>query len=469
MLAAHWEIHRAQQRLAALAAEAGVELTIFHGRGGSAGRGGGPTHAAVLSQPPGRGRRPPAPDRAGRDDRVQLRAHRARRAEPRGEARRHAAHRRAGTRRRPLPRARPTRRRWTPSRRAALATYPRPRLGGPGLPARSSAGSRPLDELAHLEIGSRPVSRPEAAGAGELTALRAIPWVFSWTQTRCLLPAWYGAGTAFAAHGLDGTAAWRRSGGMFRDWPFFRSFVAEPRDDAREGVDGDRARLPAARAGSRPTATASGPRSSDEYDRTVAAVLAIVETRRAARPPARDPALDPPAEPVRRPDERDPGRAARGLPRRRRGRPCARCSARSPGSRRRSATPADAQSARRDGDRRPARRVEPREVAPRAPRRAPAPADERPDHRASCRSGRRATPSRRRARSRCRCSSRASRPRQARRAAESRAARRRRAGRSSCRRRSRRGPSARTRPERRRRAAAAGSGRRRRSRARPPA
>ena len=51
-LAANWEIYRAQEGLAALAAERGVELTVFHGRGGSAGRGGGPTHAAILAQPP---------------------------------------------------------------------------------------------------------------------------------------------------------------------------------------------------------------------------------------------------------------------------------------------------------------------------------------------------------------------------------------------------------------------------------
>ena len=52
-LTAQWEIFRAQEELARLAAERGIELTIFHGRGGSAGRGGGPTHAAILAQPPG--------------------------------------------------------------------------------------------------------------------------------------------------------------------------------------------------------------------------------------------------------------------------------------------------------------------------------------------------------------------------------------------------------------------------------
>jgi phosphoenolpyruvate carboxylase len=59
----------------------------------------------------------------------------------------------------------------------------------------------PVDELALLEIGSRPVSRPETAATGELEALRAIPWVFAWTQNSCLIPAWYGCGAAFQPMG----------------------------------------------------------------------------------------------------------------------------------------------------------------------------------------------------------------------------------------------------------------------------
>jgi phosphoenolpyruvate carboxylase len=77
----------------------------------------------------------------------------------------------------------------------------------------------PVDELALLEIGSRPLTRPEDAGSDELTALRAIPWVFAWTQNRCLIPAWYGAGTALAA---APAADLRR---LYRDWPFFRALV----------------------------------------------------------------------------------------------------------------------------------------------------------------------------------------------------------------------------------------------------
>ena len=65
----------------------------------------------------------------------------------------------------------------------------------------------PVDELALLEIGSRPASRPEAAATGELQALRAIPWVFAWTQNRCLLPAWYGCGAALPRLRARGRAA----------------------------------------------------------------------------------------------------------------------------------------------------------------------------------------------------------------------------------------------------------------------
>ena len=82
----------------------------------------------------------------------------------------------------------------------------------------------PVDELALLEIGSRPASRPEAAARGELEALRAIPWVFAWTQNRCLLPAWYGCGSAFQAYGLEGERlAWLRR--LYAEWPFFRALL----------------------------------------------------------------------------------------------------------------------------------------------------------------------------------------------------------------------------------------------------
>ena len=93
----------------------------------------------------------------------------------------------------------------------------------PGFPAFFRAFT-PVRELAALPLGSRPVVRPEAAGSDELSALRAIPWVFAWTQNRCLLPAWYGTGTALHEHGISGSSL-RSLRRLYREWPFFRALL----------------------------------------------------------------------------------------------------------------------------------------------------------------------------------------------------------------------------------------------------
>jgi phosphoenolpyruvate carboxylase len=273
MLAAHWEIHRAQQRLAVLAAATGVELTIFHGRGGSAGRGGGPTYAAVLSQPPGAV--------GGRLRLTEQGETIAFNYGLTGLAERNLEAKVAAT----LLTAAPGLVAPSPPRATdaetmdalaatALTAYRGLVRDDPAFPPFFRRFT-PVDELAQLEIGSRPVSRPEAAGAGELTALRAIPWVFAWTQTRCLLPAWYGAGSAFAVHGLAGRrlATLRR---LYRDWPFFRSFVENLEMTlAKASMQIARGYLRLVPAG--PERERMWATISDEYDRAVAAVLAIVE------------------------------------------------------------------------------------------------------------------------------------------------------------------------------------------------
>src|SRR5205085_3355590 len=75
----------------------------------------------------------------------------------------------------------------------------------------------PVDELALLNIGSRPARRPE--GAEYLDSLRAIPWVFAWTQNRCLLPSWFGCGTAFEEADVDDLRH------LYAEWGFFRTLV----------------------------------------------------------------------------------------------------------------------------------------------------------------------------------------------------------------------------------------------------
>ncbi len=221
-LTAQWEIYRAQEELTRIASARGVELTIFHGRGGSAGRGGGPTHAGILAQPHG-----------AVDGRLKL--------TEQGEtisfkyglpglAERNLEAAVAATLLTSLPEAVGSEppnagARDTMDELAGVAqrTYRALVWEDTSFPAFFRSFT-PVDELALLEIGSRPVSRPEAAATGELEALRAIPWVFAWTQNRCLLPAWYGCGSAFHAYGMEGERlAWLRR--LYSEWPFFRALL----------------------------------------------------------------------------------------------------------------------------------------------------------------------------------------------------------------------------------------------------
>jgi phosphoenolpyruvate carboxylase len=269
-LTAQWEIFSAQEALAALASERDLELTIFHGRGGSAGRGGGPTHAAILAQPPGR-----PPGRLKLTEQGETISFKY--GLP-GLAYRNLEAALAATLLSAFP--------------AVAGAHPPPEA--PELLAELSGKAHatyralawedemfvpffrhftPIDELALFEIGSRPLRRPE--GGAYLASLRTIPWVFAWTQNRSLLPAWYGCGTAFTAltesrRGLDDL---RR---LYRDWAFFRSLVenlemtlAKASLEIAEGylelvpAGPDRERLFGAIVA--------------EYERTVSAVLAIVE------------------------------------------------------------------------------------------------------------------------------------------------------------------------------------------------
>jgi phosphoenolpyruvate carboxylase len=207
-LAAQWEIRSALVALAAVARRRGTELTIFHGRGGSAGRGGGPTYAAILAQPQGM---PPGrlkiteqgetiafkyglPELAHRNLEAALAATVL------------AASRAAEEVDTTLIAALADR-----SRVAYRALVDDPRL------VPFFRAFTPVDELALLNIGSRPSRRSE--GADYLASLRAIPWVFAWTQNRCLLPAWYGCGAAFASADVADLRA------LYREWPFFRTLV----------------------------------------------------------------------------------------------------------------------------------------------------------------------------------------------------------------------------------------------------
>jgi phosphoenolpyruvate carboxylase len=260
-LSAQWEIRCALVALAEVARSRGVELTVFHGRGGSAGRGGGPTYDAILAQPQGE-----PPGRLKLTEQGETIAFKY--GLP-GLAYRNLEASLAAT----LLAAVPERTDLDPPRGAeeivaALADSSqaafRALVDDDGFVDFFRAFT-PVDELALLNIGSRPSRRPE--GAEYLASLRAIPWVFAWTQNRCLLPAWYGCGTAFA--GADKRELRR----LYKDWAFFRTLVnnlemtlaKSSMEIAREYltlVRDDRLWEPIAA----------------EHARTVAAVLDIVET-----------------------------------------------------------------------------------------------------------------------------------------------------------------------------------------------
>src|SRR5581483_10874756 len=177
-LAASWEIFRAQEAVAAVARERGAQLTIFHGRGG------GPTYAAILAQP--------QVATAGRLKLTEQGETISFKYGLSGLAHRNLEAAVAATLLTAFPALSPN----PPPDADAVVTdlaarsqraYHALVWEDPALPPFFRSFT-PIDELALLEIGSRPVTRPEAAGSRELEALRAIPWVFAWTQNRTLLP-----------------------------------------------------------------------------------------------------------------------------------------------------------------------------------------------------------------------------------------------------------------------------------------
>jgi phosphoenolpyruvate carboxylase len=267
-LAAQWAIYRAQERLVELAAAHGLELTIFHGRGGSAGRGGGPTYAAILAQPPGH---PP-----GRLKVTEQGETISFKYGLRGLAYRNLEAALAGT----VLAAFPALEDGVPTAddRAALdelaaraeRRYRSLVWDEPLLPSFFRAFT-PVDELALLEIGSRPARRPESA-ADFLPSLRAIPWVFAWTQNRTLLPAWFGCGAGLG----DCDGATLRD--LYRRLPFFRTLVDNLEMTlAKSSLEIARGYLDLVPAELEPERLFG--LVADEHARTVAAVLETTESR----------------------------------------------------------------------------------------------------------------------------------------------------------------------------------------------
>ena len=212
-LAAAWELYQAQEQIVDAAKSQGVPLTIFHGRGGTVGRGGGPTVLAIQSQPPG------SVDGTLRVT-EQGEMIEAKFGLP-GIALRTLEIYTTATLEATVAPAAPPQPEWrelmTELSELARESYRYLVYEHAQFPEYLLAAT-PITELESLlKIGSRPARRQPSAGIG---SLRAIPWVFAWTQNRLLLPTWLGIGEALDKTLEDREPKLRQ---MYQDWPFFRS------------------------------------------------------------------------------------------------------------------------------------------------------------------------------------------------------------------------------------------------------
>lgn len=215
--AATMKLYEAQERLTAWAAANDVKLRLFHGRGGALGRGGGPANRAVLAQPPGSvaGRFKVTEQGEVIFARYGHQAIARRHMEQVGNAVLLASSPSVGQ----SAAAAADRFRAVAHRVAAASEQAyRALTEAPGFPEWFGLVS-PLEEIGSLRLGSRPARRGLGAPRS-LDDLRAIPWVFSWAQTRVNLPGWYGLGS-----GLEAVAEIDELQAAYREWPLFSSLL----------------------------------------------------------------------------------------------------------------------------------------------------------------------------------------------------------------------------------------------------
>ncbi|KAI5353024.1 PREDICTED: phosphoenolpyruvate [Prunus dulcis] len=210
---AAWELYKAQEDVVAACNEYGIKVTLFHGRGGSIGRGGGPTYLAIQSQPPGSVMGSLRSTEQG--EMVQ-----AKFGLPQTAVRQLEIYTTAvllATMRPPLsPREEKWRNLMEEISKISCQNYQSVVYENPEFLAYFHEAT-PQAELGFLNIGSRPTRRKNTTGIGHL---RAIPWVFAWTQTRFVLPSWLGVGAGLKGVCEKGHTEDLKA--MYKEWPFFQ-------------------------------------------------------------------------------------------------------------------------------------------------------------------------------------------------------------------------------------------------------
>ena len=273
-LTANWKLYVAQARLAQVARKHGVTLRLFHGRGGAVGRGGGPAGKAILAQPPGsvQGRL----KITEQGEVIAARYFDQEIAYRNLEQIVHAVLTASAEKAPPAPNNGRVSEDFSAIMDevsdAAFHAY-RALVYDDSDFIRFFQEATPIGELAQLNIGSRP---PKRTASDRIEDLRAIPWVFSWMQSRYTLPGWYGVGTALSVYADQSPAHLTRLQEMYRQWPFFNTLL----DNAQMSLakaDMDIAARYARLVGDQAIAERIYGKIADEYRRSVQVICQITD------------------------------------------------------------------------------------------------------------------------------------------------------------------------------------------------